>query len=153
MKVRIRRDCTMIGVLAVFRTYALIFGIAGTGLFLLGPGIANSATGAFVGGMPLVQVFGSGFLLAAFCAAMLALVKDAQLRQRSLFWFALAHAALWLSMLTLVRASWAWKPGLGDTVVSIVGTLAWLLFFVWLSADGEFPRADYSKVGFLGVPA
>src|ERR1035438_2044151 len=73
----------------VFRAYAVIFGLLGIMLLLWGP--------VWYGGSAQVRAFGSLFLAAAGCAALLSRVKDAQMRRRSLFWFAMGHAVLWLA--------------------------------------------------------
>jgi signal transduction histidine kinase len=135
---RKRRACTPLRVPTVFTTYAVVFGVGGM-------------AAASLGRTTLDGVFGACFLLAAGCAAILAAIKNARIQQHALFWFAIAHTAAWLAILT--RTSWAWRPGFDDAVTSVIGTLAWLLFYIWLTLLGEFPQRTSGGSLFLKAPA
>ncbi len=118
----------------VFRAYASIFAAAGLSL-LLG-GVA-----------PQVKLLGSLSLVTACCAAGLSAVGNLQLRNRSLFWFAVSHVALWLILLGVLK--WVWGPGPSDQAAAIAGGTAFMLFCLWLTAEGELPQAS-CRPNFLG---
>ena len=133
----------------VFRAYAVIFGLAGLMLILWGPmWFGGKLAGAPFGGATLVRVFGSMFIAAACCAAALAAMPDAQVRRRALFWFAMGHVVAWLAV--FCQVAWVWGPGFADNVVAVLATTAFVLFFLWLTAEGEFPQEPFSNTGFLG---
>ena len=109
--------------------------------------------GVHLAGVPfgraaLVRVFGSMWMMAAFSAAALATVDDAQAQHRGLFWFAIGHAVVWLVVLTQVAT--VWGPGLGDHVVGVMAGVSFVLFYLWLVAEGEFPREDPIDTGIFG---
>src|SRR5437899_1501623 len=81
----------------VFRAYAVIFGLLGLMLLLWGPmWFGRNVAGVPFDGATLVRVFGSMFVTAACCAAVLSAMGDTLVRSRSLFWFAMGHAVVWL---------------------------------------------------------
>jgi len=96
-----RRQYKPIRVRNVFRGYAVIFGFLGLILFLWGPmWFGVHLAGVPFGRAALVRVFGSMWMIAAFSAAALATVDDAQAQHRGLFWFAIGHAVVWLAWIS-----------------------------------------------------
>ena len=96
-----RRQYKQIRVRNVFRGYAVIFGFLGLILFLWGPmWFGVHLAGVPFGRAALVRVFGSMWMIAAFSAAALATVDDAQAQHRGLFWFAIGHAVVWLAWIS-----------------------------------------------------
>jgi signal transduction histidine kinase len=134
-----------ISVPVVFRVYAVLFGLAGIMLLIWVPTWSR----AWSGQAPLARALGIGSIVAACCAAALSSVSNARRQQRSLFWFAVGHVALWLATLL----GWGWVPGLADQAVAILGGTAFVLFFLWLTAEGEFPREPFATGGVFGPPA
>jgi len=135
----------------VFRAYAVIFGLLGLMLLLWGPmWFGRNVVGVPFDGATLVRVFGSMFVTAACCAAVLSAMGDTLVRSRSLFWFAMGHAVVWL--VALAELTWVWGPGLGGNVVAVVGETAVALFCFWLTAEGEFPQEPYGSIGIFGPP-
>jgi signal transduction histidine kinase len=106
----------------VLRCYAVVIGLTGV-MFLYLPGTDAA------------RVFGGGFFAAALCAAALSYALP-QARPRSVFWVALGQTAVWLSV--VIFADWAWRPVTGFIVATITGTLAWMLFTMWLTATGGY---------------
>jgi signal transduction histidine kinase len=143
--------CQPIQVPIIYRVYAVTFGLAGLFLLWWGPGkFAGEMGGTLLSGPVLVRAIAVGVLSNALYAAVLAFAKNSQGLQRSLFWFALVHFVAWLAL--IFGASWVWRPGLGDSVLSVVGTLAWLLFYGWLAAVGEFPQTPFEASELIGIP-
>ena len=93
-------------------------------------------------------------VLAAACAAfLLASINDIQVRNRSLFWFASAHVLLWLLLFAWGELRWGWGPrDLGNLMIAITGGTAFLLFCLWLTAEGEFPQEPFTGTGIFGPP-
>src|ERR1700722_6653620 len=109
---------TPVKVHIVFRAYAAIVGTAGIALLL--------------GESTMVREFGALSLAAALWATGLSFVPEAQMRNRSLFWFAMGHAGLWLVLV--------WTR-LGGPAIGGAGGVAFLLFCFWLLGEGELPPA------------
>ncbi len=130
-----------ISVPVVLRVYAALFGLAGVMLLIWGQ--------AWSGQAQLARALGIGSIVAACCAAALSWVSNARAQRRSLFWFAMGHVALWLAAVL----GWGWVPGLADQAVAILGGTAFVLFFLWLTAEGEFPREPFATAGVFGPPA
>src|ERR1700721_4029626 len=131
-----------ISIAVVFRAYAVFFGLAGLMLIMWGPAwFGRGLAGAPFGQTTLARMFGVAFVSASCCAAALSTFRNALARQRSLFWFALGHVAIWMAALGRLR--WAWEPGLGDEVVPVIGGTAFALLCLWLTAEGEFPREPF----------
>jgi signal transduction histidine kinase len=110
----------------VYRTYAITVGLLGTLLLLRGPVW-------FPPGAMQARLFGSLAVAAACCAAALSFLQNVRTRNQSLFWFASAHVAAWLVLLALGLRN------VGDEMVSLSAGTAFLLFCMWLTAEGEFP--------------
>jgi signal transduction histidine kinase len=137
---------------AVFRIYAVTVGVFGLMLLSWGPTwFGGKLAGVPFGGATLARVFGSMFMALAACATALSAVDNARERHRGLFWFAMGHMVLWLVVFR--QLIWGWGPGLGDQMVAALGTIAFLLFALWLTADGEFPNEPFGVNGILGPPA
>ena len=139
-----------ISVPVVFRVYALFFGLAGFFLLIWGPAwLGRNPGGARFAAMTLVRVLGVAFGLAACSAGLLSRLGGAMAQRRSLFWFALGHAAIWLA--AVVR--WSGATGLVEQAVAVTGGAALLLFCLWLTAEGEFPQEPFATTGVFGPPA
>lgn len=135
----------------IFRGYAMILGFFGLVLFLWGPmWFGGRFTGGFFEGANHAPVFGTMFMAMAGCAAVLWAVKNPQLQHRSLFWFAMGHVVLWL--MAAWRQTWVWGPGFAGSAVRILGVAAFLLFYYWLTAAGEFPLSAPAYSGIFGRP-
>jgi signal transduction histidine kinase len=120
----------------VFRAYAGLASLAG--LLLLGWGpmwFGVDLAGEPFGKAALVRVLGSIMIAAGCCAAGFAAVDDPPGRRRGLFWFATGHAVIWLAVLTQQIA--IWSPGLAETAVWLSFAVAFLLFYLWATSEGE----------------
>lgn len=118
-----------VNIYVAFRVYAFIFGLLGLIFLVRGTGQART--------------FSAICLASACCAAGLSFAGDARLLNRSLFWFAMGHAALWLA--ALGKLNWAWGAGPLDEAAAFEGTTAFFLFYAWLTLEGEFPQESYFR--------
>src|ERR1035437_5776095 len=123
----------------VFRTYAVLAGLAG--IFLLSWGVMwfdADLPGQPWGKAALVRVLGSFVIAAGCCAAGFAAVDDPSARRRGLFWFAVGHTVIWLVALTQRIAIWG--PGIADKAAQLLTVLVFILFYLWATSEGEYAR-------------
>ncbi len=124
----------------VFRTYAALASLAG---FLL-TGWGPMWFGADLAGEPwgraaLIRVLGSILMAAGCCAAGFAAIDHPPGRRRGLFWFAAAHAVIWL--VVLMQQMSVWGPGLAERAAELLTAVVLVLFYAWGTSEGEYGRA------------
>ena len=120
----------------VFRGYAAAASLAGFLLFGWGPmWFGVDLAGEPFGKAALIRVLGSIMIAAGCCAAGFAAIDDPPSRRRGLFWFAAGHAVIWLAVLTQQIAIWG--SGLAERAVWFSFAVAFLLFYLWATSEGE----------------
>jgi signal transduction histidine kinase len=135
----------------VFRAYAALASLTGLLLFGWGP----MWFGADLGGEPfgkaaLIRVLGSIMIAAGCCAAGFAAVDDPPGRRRGLFWFAAGHAVIWLAVLTQQIAIWG--SGLAEKAVWLSFAVAFLLFYLWATSEGELAHGVLGSLFWSANP-
>lgn len=121
----------------VFRAYAALASLAGLLLFGWGPmWFGSDLAGEPWGKAALIRVLGSIMIAAGCCAAGFAAIDDPPGRRRGLFWFAAGHAVIWLAVLTQQIAIWG--SGLAEKAVWLSFAVAFLLFYLWATSEGEY---------------
>lgn len=121
----------------VFRVYAALASLAGFLLLSWGPmWFGADLAGQRWGKAALIRVLGSIVIAAGCCAAGFAVEDDPSARRRGLFWFAAAHAAIWL--VVLVQTIAIWNTGLARTIAEVLLAVVWALFYLWGTSEGEY---------------
>ncbi|HEU0140278.1 MAG TPA: sensor histidine kinase [Bryobacteraceae bacterium] len=120
----------------VFRIYAAMacltgFLLTGWGLIWFGADIPGQPWGKAA----LIRVFGSIVMAAGFCAAGFAAIDQPLARRRGLFWFATAHAVVWLVVLTQQIA--IWDSGLAEKVTQLLLCPVLIFYYLWATPTGE----------------
>jgi signal transduction histidine kinase len=135
----------------VFRTYAAVASLAGLLLFGWGPmWFGVDLAGQLFGKAALIRVLGSIMVAAGCCAAGFAAVDDPPGRRRGLFWFAAGHAVIWLAVLTQQIAIWG--PGLAEKAVWLAFAVAFLLFYLWATSEGELAHGVLGSLFWSANP-
>lgn len=120
----------------IFRIYAVAVFVAGLVLTGWGPmWLGSHMTGQPFGRAALIRVFGSIMMAAACFAAGFAAVEDPPSRRQGMFWFAVGHFVVFLVLLSQSLAIWA--PGTSDLAARIVFAMAFILFYLWATSEGE----------------
>ena len=124
----------------VFRAYAATACLAGVLLLGWGPmwfgaHLAEQQWGKAA----LIRILGSIMIAAGCCAVGFAAVDHPAARRRGLFWLAAGHAVIWFVFSTQEIAIWG--PGLAQIVAQLLCAIAFGLFYLWLTSEGEYaPR-------------
>jgi signal transduction histidine kinase len=135
----------------VFRAYAALASLGGCLLFGWGPmWFGVDLAGEPFGKAALIRVLGSIMIAAGCCAAGFAAVDDPPSRRRGLFWFAAGHAAIWLVVLTQQVAIWV--PGPAEKAVWLSFAVAFLLFYLWRTSEGEHGHGVLTSLFWSAIP-
>jgi signal transduction histidine kinase len=120
----------------VFRAYAVLAGLAGVFLLVLGerwlgPYLTATPSGKAV----LVRVFGAILIAAACFVAPLAAVDEPAERRRGLLWIGVGH--------TVVFCVWAlqekaiWNRALSDWTGAFLASASVVLLYLWSTSEGD----------------
>ena len=135
----------------VFRGYAAAASLAGFLLFGWGPmWFGVDLAGEPFGKAALIRVLGSIMIAAGCCAAGFAAVDDPPSRRRGLFWLAAGHAVIWLAVLTQQIAIWG--SGLAERAVWFLFVVAFLLFYLWATSEGELAHGVLTSLVWSANP-
>lgn len=135
----------------VFRAYAALASLAGFLLFGWGPmWFGTDLVGEPWGKAALIRVLGSIMIAAGCCAAGFAAADDPSARRRGLFWFAAGHAVIWL--VVLMQQIAIWGTGLAERAVWLSFAVAFLLFYLWATSEGELAHGVLGSLFWSANP-